>query len=556
MKKSILLIAAICLAFSAQAKTLFDQLVEYNPHWKKYESRAPKGKARKFKTDAEYVQTHLTGVLFVLKTNPTKHLNKQQLTSRKNMIKILTEYRDRGRFPMNEFHENRTPVFIDRCSTHCAVGYLLKETGNQAVAFRISRKHNYDWLIDIKDEALPGWQKSSGLTVEELKLIQGAYDFYRADAFIARDKYDIPQQPRVLVAHFGRKAQGRWSADKEKNIWCYGEGEDGVLHGKWIQNYSSKLPWIEGFYNKGKRTGHWKEYYQGTELLCRTEHWRDDKLNGVRTRYDRDGKIIEEILFRNGKAVVKTNYDYHQQFKYVRKPLETGELNTEVFTLTGALLGKGLEVVDNPDNLQWFQNIELTALNSFAISAREGQVIQGKQALFQASAPHLVQYKRQGQWEFYTAYTSPLIKSRLTKRQEFNHDFPLLQQGLHHFFNTYSDKMLIHPYRRIEVVYKDGQATEFIGHHNYGVKHLVAEYYWPEKPKFPENYEAKIEIIRPYYIHGMRLNPYHPIKYVGEINAQSQKIGTWAHFDKSGNLCRKEEFIQPEPYLERATASN
>ncbi len=552
MKKSFLFIAVVCLAFSLQARTLFDQLVEYNPNWLKYTEKAPQGKALHFKTDAEYVQYHLTRVLYVLKTNPTKHLSKPQLESRKKMIGILKEYRNRGRFPMNEFHENRTPVFIDRCSTHCAVGYLLKRSGNQDVALRISKNHNYDWLINIKDEALPGWQRSSGLSLEELKLIQGAYDFYRPDAFIAKDKYDIPQQPRVLLAHFERKAQGRWSADKYKNIWCSGEGEEGILHGKWIQNYSSKLPWIEGYYNKGKRTGQWKEYYQGTKLLCRTEHWREDKLNGVRTRYDRDGRIIEEILFRDGNAIVKTNYDFDLQMKYVRKPLETGELSTEVFTFSGALLGKGLEVVDNPDNLEWFQNIELTALNSAAIKARDGMAIQGNEALFQASAPHLVQYKRKGDWVFYTLSSNP---PGMTKRQEFHLNFPLLRTSLNAFFDVYSDKLLLHPYNRIEVVYREGQPIAFTGYHNFGVKRLVADYYWPEKVEHDFDEKFPTINIRPVYFYGFPRHPVVQIKYVGEINDKNEKIGKWAHYDQRGYLSRKVEFIRPEPYLEGATAS-
>ena len=52
----------------------------------------------------------------------------------------------------------------------------------------------------------------------------------------------------------------------------------------------------------GKRSGRWKEYYPGTAILCRTEHWRNDLLNGVRTRYDKNGKIIETILFKDGEV--------------------------------------------------------------------------------------------------------------------------------------------------------------------------------------------------------------------------------------------------------------
>jgi hypothetical protein len=91
--------------------------------------------------------------------------------------------------------------------------------------------------------------------LDELKLIQGAYDFYLPNAFLLPNKYEVPQKPEQVVRYFDGKT---------KKVWCLGEGSDGDLHGKWIQNYSASLPWIEGYFEHGKRSGRWKEYYKGT----------------------------------------------------------------------------------------------------------------------------------------------------------------------------------------------------------------------------------------------------------------------------------------------------
>ena len=76
-----------------------------------------------------------------------------------------------------------------------------------------------------------------------------------------------------MVKYFNKK-----QPKKKENVWLFGEGKNGKLHGRWIQNYRSGKPWIAGYFNHGQRSGQWKEYYQGTTKLCRTENWRNDKL--------------------------------------------------------------------------------------------------------------------------------------------------------------------------------------------------------------------------------------------------------------------------------------
>ena len=151
----------------------------------------------------------------------------------------------------------------------------------------------------------------------------------------------------------------------DNKTWLSGEGKNGVLHGKWIQNAAPDVPWIEGYFTNGMRSGKWKEYYQGTNILCRTEYWENDTLNGVRTRFDKEGKIIEEITFKKGVAAMKVNTDHRSGLKYNRQQSDSTTVYTTIVNLEGTLLAEGKESIFNPSGrLKWFQNIELTALNS------------------------------------------------------------------------------------------------------------------------------------------------------------------------------------------------
>ncbi|HOY28057.1 MAG TPA: hypothetical protein PLR96_03720, partial [Flavobacteriales bacterium] len=299
MRTLVPFIAFLLITAPTRATDLFDQLRTFNPYWEKHAEHL-QGKAIKpVHNDVDYVRAHLAEVQVVLNEAPLDHLNQDQRTSREELIAVLADYARQGRFPINYYRQERIPVFIDEHDTYCAVGYLMRHTGEEAMARRIAAANNYAWVREIEEPGLAAWQQASGFSLEELKLIQGAYDYYMPDAFLLPNKYEVPQKPERVVRYF----EGE---DKDK-VWCSGEGTLNELHGQWIQNYSSTLPWIVGYFEHGKRSGRWKEYYKGTDKLCRTEHWRDDKLNGIRTRYDREGRVIETILFKNGQAVTKTN---------------------------------------------------------------------------------------------------------------------------------------------------------------------------------------------------------------------------------------------------------
>ena len=48
--------------------------------------------------------------------------------------KALKNYAAAKVFPQNSYYVNCQPYFIDHCGVHCAVGYLIKVSGHEALA--------------------------------------------------------------------------------------------------------------------------------------------------------------------------------------------------------------------------------------------------------------------------------------------------------------------------------------------------------------------------------------------------------------------------------------
>lgn len=564
MKTIITSILLFALVQQVSASSYFNQLCEFNPNWKKYETRVSQKEAIHFSSEVEYIQAHLKSVLSILESNPTDHLTVSQLNSRLHLIDVLAGYREAGKFPINYYITERIPVFIDQNNTHCAVGFLLQESGNESLAQEIAASDNYIWVKEITDPRVIEWQVNSGFTLEELKIIQGAYDYYAPNAFHAPDRYETPQKPECKKVYFEDKQTGAELEHIEANVWFSGEGDQGVLNGRWEQNYAVGIPWIEGFFKDGKRTGQWKEYYQGTDKLCRTENWRDDKLNGMRIRFDRDGEIIEEIMFKDGNAVTKTNYDRAEGTKSIRTPLDSVNLYTEVYTLAGRLLATGNEQVHNPGNLLWFQNIELTALNSAAISARTD--VQGfipsatpyfdpsqprthrqigvydgpeRSSLFQT--PSLVEYKKEGRWVYYRDADQTLAGhyDRLSISNRIKVDFQHFKTELSVMMVVMDEIRLKSQFDSIVVQYENNLVCDFFGYNDDDFKHLHFTYYpilmTVSEYIFYDEYHNPIKI---------KLAP--KLKIVGEYNSNGLRIGEWKHYDAYANLFKVEKYLIPQ----------
>lgn len=118
--------------------------------------------------------------------------------ARDTQIARLATYRKAKHFPRNHIALNRTPIFIDSTGAHCAVAYLMRESGHGEVADRIAAQDNFVRIEDVKSGPLIDWIHRSGLIQEEAALIQPGYSWRAAEG--TRREAEIND----LVEHFTR----------------------------------------------------------------------------------------------------------------------------------------------------------------------------------------------------------------------------------------------------------------------------------------------------------------------------------------------------------------
>ncbi|HVF97665.1 MAG TPA: hypothetical protein VM871_10100 [Flavisolibacter sp.] len=123
------------------------------------------------------LQTHLQYVEYLLRNKDVSHLAKEQGEKRSVVLQLLHNYTQNGIFPKNYDYGERRPCFIDRDGNACAVGYLIEKTEGRTVAEGINQKHQYDYLLDMKEEIVAEWADTHGLTLEECAMIQPTYGY-------------------------------------------------------------------------------------------------------------------------------------------------------------------------------------------------------------------------------------------------------------------------------------------------------------------------------------------------------------------------------------------
>lgn len=180
MKKNILILFFFLLSFpallSAKAINLYDKLQEVNAYWAK-QTDVPQElyQLPAITNEKEAIRTHLRYVEAILNQRNVTHLSAIEQANRKQNLAILHRYWQEGNFPINDVLPYRNPIFIDAYNNFCAVGFIIKETGNEAISREIQGRQNFAYVKDIKCEKLNVWAKDCGLTLEELAWIQPGY---------------------------------------------------------------------------------------------------------------------------------------------------------------------------------------------------------------------------------------------------------------------------------------------------------------------------------------------------------------------------------------------
>ena len=123
------------------------------------------------------LQAHFDSVDSELRQADVSGLDQAQLTSRRQLIGWLREYRDAGEFPVNDrFHDRYMPFFRDSRGVLCAMAWLVARSGRADIVDRIARTRNNAFIPELAgDEQLTEWLDSVGLTVAEAARIQPSY---------------------------------------------------------------------------------------------------------------------------------------------------------------------------------------------------------------------------------------------------------------------------------------------------------------------------------------------------------------------------------------------
>ena len=120
------------------------------------------------------IRGHLRDVERFLRAHSPAELSLAQRERRSAALDWLHAYAERGTFPHNHTRPGeRVPVFVDEHGTPCAVAYLLRRSGEDALVREIARadNHVYAWTL-AEERRLASWLEEMGFTPGEIARIQ------------------------------------------------------------------------------------------------------------------------------------------------------------------------------------------------------------------------------------------------------------------------------------------------------------------------------------------------------------------------------------------------
>ena len=175
--KPLLTFFLCCLFLSvAASNTTYEKLTAVNKCWA-LQKDVIAGQLPEYlpADEHEWIRRHLTLVEQTLRARSVDGLSAIQRANRLRCLDDLHGYWQAGNFPINEDYAYRTPIFIDKHNNFCAVGYLVKASGHEAVSRMIAANTNLAYVYDMKYPELTAWAADNGFTIDELAWIQPSY---------------------------------------------------------------------------------------------------------------------------------------------------------------------------------------------------------------------------------------------------------------------------------------------------------------------------------------------------------------------------------------------
>ncbi len=121
------------------------------------------------------IRLHLMRVEQQLRRKNVSHLPQVYQDARVQRLDHLHNYWKHEPIPRNFGGQERSPRFIDRDGGKCAVAHLMIESGHKDTAMHVVQVANDAYINDMDFVELDQWAEASGLTRDELALIQPTY---------------------------------------------------------------------------------------------------------------------------------------------------------------------------------------------------------------------------------------------------------------------------------------------------------------------------------------------------------------------------------------------
>jgi antitoxin component YwqK of YwqJK toxin-antitoxin module len=341
------------IPFTCFGQSFKDYLVEINTEWENYTPAKPQHETPELSTDIELISYHFENVLPLLRSRPITHLSFEQQLNRAKNLQHLNDYRNREQYPKNLHHTKRVPCFIDDEETACAVAYLMQTSGDSALATSIATSENFDYVKEIENPGLFAWQKQSGLTVEELALIQPTYG-------------PPPVPGPVCGARYIPKQKNEWGyINGNVPLYYRGRCTGKQLHGSWKVWNADSVFLVKGTFVNGKKEGKWMESGDAAHPLSSrnapgmygTYLWN---ITGATTKKQTVRKPKPE-----SETPIRFNFgDEHQAIFYYIDGLKQGKYRS--YNKEGNLVRKG-QFEDDYRHGTWstYQNGKLIAQHSY-----------------------------------------------------------------------------------------------------------------------------------------------------------------------------------------------
>lgn len=311
------------------------------------------------RSEAGWIQLHLSLVEKALRAHSPAGLSAAQLEHRNRSLDDLHQYWLAGNFPQNEDYAYRTPIFIDKHDNFCAVGYLVKASGFEAVSRNIAARTNLAYVKEMHYPELQQWASDHGFTIDELAWIQPGYP-PRGQAMPVGNGVDgtvfelmAEQDQKLYVGGSFTTVDGVIPAANIAYVteaagsytWhAMGGGVDGPVHA--IAAYDGKVFVAGSFTQAGDQAAHNVAYWDGSGW-----HAAGCTYGTIRDLAVYKGELYACGSFDVCAAMSEVNFARWNGTSWQQLPGLTGKVNTLEVRDNDLLLGGAFSWQDQPVNL-------------------------------------------------------------------------------------------------------------------------------------------------------------------------------------------------------------